>query len=212
VLIRVEDSGTGIPPEILEKIFDPFFTTKEVGKGTGLGLYTSLGIIKSHGGFVRVTSELNHGTRFQVYIPAETAEATEAATTGTTLPRGAGETVLVVDDERNVREITRQTLETFGYRVVLACDGAEAIGKIASSGKSISVVVTDIAMPVMDGAAMIQVLRRFNPRLPVIVTSGQATREQLAKIGGLEEKRVLAKPYTAEDLLKKLKEALHQPR
>jgi len=212
VLIRVEDSGTGIPPEILEKIFDPFFTTKEVGKGTGLGLYTSLGIVKSHGGFVRVSSEVNQGTRFQVYIPADAAEVAEAASTETTLPRGAGETVLVVDDERIVREITRQTLETFGYRVVLACDGAEAVGKIASDGKNISVVVTDIAMPVMDGAAMIQVLRRFNPRLPVIVTSGQASKEQLAKIGGLEEKHVLAKPYTAEELLKTLKAALGQAR
>ncbi len=208
VHIQVEDSGTGIPPEIIERIFDPFFTTKEVGKGTGLGLYSALGIIKSHGGFIRVSSEMGHGTKFEIFLPAQTATDGEAAAPETTLPRGNGELVLVVDDEAIVREITRQTLETFGYRVLLATDGADGIGKIAAPGNNIAVVVTDIAMPVMDGAAMIQVLRRFNSQMPIIVTSGQATREQLALIGDLEEKRVLAKPFTAEDLLHKLKEAI----
>ncbi|MEZ0255872.1 MAG: PAS domain S-box protein [Chthoniobacter sp.] len=208
VHIEVEDTGTGIPPEIIEKIFDPFFTTKEVGKGTGLGLYSALGIVKSHGGFIRVCSNAGEGTKFEIFLPAQNSNEAALANTETTLPRGNGEMVLVVDDEAIVREITRQTLETFGYRVLLATDGADGIGKIAAPGNDIAVVVTDIAMPVMDGAAMIQVLRRFNPRLPVIVTSGQATREQLALIGDLEVGRVLAKPFTAEDLLLKLKEAI----
>ena len=111
VLIQVEDTGTGMPPEILDKIFDPFFTTKEVGKGTGLGLSTSLAIIKSHGGFIRVDSLVGRGTKFELYLPAQTEpSANTAAAVPVEMPRGHGELILVVDDEATVRQVTRQTL------------------------------------------------------------------------------------------------------
>ena len=127
--IEVEDTGVGMPSDVVDKIFDPFFTTKDLGKGTGLGLSTSLAIVKSHGGFIRVYSEPGRGSIFRIYLPAVADEslAAEAAVAEATLPRGRGETILVVDDEAAVRQITKQTLEAFGYRVLLAADGSEAV-------------------------------------------------------------------------------------
>ena len=123
VEIVVEDTGSGMPPAILERIFEPFFTTKEVGKGTGLGLSTSLAIVKSHGGFVRAYSEPGRGSRFRVCLPAyESNEAELTSREVVTLPRGDGELVLVVDDEDSVRVVTQQTLEAFGYRAIVASD------------------------------------------------------------------------------------------
>lgn len=209
ICLKVEDTGTGIPPEILEKIFDPFFTTKEVGKGTGLGLSTTLAIVKSHSGFLRVYSEPGKGTTFKIYLPAST-ESSAALTreAKTELPRGNGETIVVIDDEGAVRQITQQTLHAFGYRVLLACDGAEAIAIYAEHKAEIAAVLTDMMMPVMDGPATIQVFRKLNPKLPIIAASGLATNDYVARMANLGVKYFLPKPYTAETLLKALKEAL----
>ncbi|MES2571089.1 MAG: PAS domain S-box protein [Verrucomicrobiota bacterium] len=211
VLIRVEDSGIGIPAQVIDQIFDPFFTTKELGMGTGLGLSTSLAIIKSHGGFIRVDSEPGKGTRFSVYLPAKwetTAEVTTA--TPCELPRGRGELILVVDDEPAVREITQQTLEAFGYRVVLASDGAEAVATYASLGTEITAVLTDMMMPVLDGPSTIQVLLKLNPKLPFIAASGFSASGHVARATNLGVKHFLPKPYTAETLLKLLSEICHE--
>ena len=176
VLLEVQDTGTGILPEVIEKIFEPFFTTKEIGKGTGLGLSTSLGIVKSHGGFVLVDSEVGRGTKFRVHLPAQTGQFSEVVEeVAAEMPAGHNELILVVDDEASVRQITRQTLEAFGYRVVLAGDGAEGIAVFASQGQEIALVLADMMMPVMDGPAMIHVLRRMNPKLPIIAASGLAS-------------------------------------
>ncbi|MEI7929457.1 MAG: PAS domain S-box protein, partial [Verrucomicrobiales bacterium] len=141
VFIQIEDTGSGIPPGILEKIFDPFFTTKEVGKGTGLGLSTSLAIVKSHGGFLRVYSEMGKGTKFHINLPARTElSATTAAETVAEMPRGHGELILIVDDEVSVRLITQRTLETFGYRVLLASDGSESVAIYATRKAEIAAV------------------------------------------------------------------------
>jgi PAS domain S-box-containing protein len=209
VLIQVEDTGTGIPVDVIEKIFDPFFTTKELGKGTGLGLSTSLSIVKGHGGFVRVYSEPGKGTKFRIYFPAqsETGEGA-AAEPQMELVRGRGELILVVDDESSVRDITKKTLEAFGYRVVLASDGAEAVAVYATHGVDIAAVLTDMMMPGIDGAATIQVLRRMNPKLPIIAASGLSTAEQIADNERLGVKHFLTKPYTAESLLNVLAEIL----
>ena len=128
IVITVSDTGTGIPPEIMDRIFEPFFTTKEHGKGTGLGLSTSLGIVKSHGGFINVYSEVGKGTAFKVYLPAiTTTETLKAEEQQLELPAGHGESILVVDDEDQIREITKSILETHGYKVITANDGKEAI-------------------------------------------------------------------------------------
>lgn len=209
VFLQVEDSGTGMPPAVIEKIFDPFFTTKEAGKGTGLGLSTSLAIVKSHGGFFRVDSEPGKGTKFQVYLSAQPAATQDAAERiAAELPRGHGELILVVDDEASVRAITQATLEAFGYRVLLACDGAEAVALYASCRSEIAVVLTDMTMPVMDGLATIQVLKNLDPAVRIVASSGLAVSAEVTRACGLDMKHFIAKPYTAEMVLKVLREIL----
>jgi PAS domain S-box-containing protein len=214
VFLQVEDSGTGMPPEVIEKIFDPFFTTKEIGKGTGLGLSTSLGIVKSHGGFIQVDSEVGKGTKFKVYLPAQTeASAETAAEIAAEMPRGNNELILVVDDEPSVRQITQQTLEAFGYRVVLASNGAEAVAIYGARKAEIAAVLTDMMMPVLDGPATIQVLQKINPAVRIIGASGlaahgHAAHGHAAHAASLGVKHFLPKPYTAETLLQALKQVL----
>jgi PAS domain S-box-containing protein len=144
VVITVSDTGTGIPPKIVNRIFEPFFTTKEHGKGTGLGLSTSLGIVKSHDGFINVYSEVGKGTKFSVYLPAITTNKGQNAEDEPGFLSGQGELVLIVDDEAPIREITRTTLEAYGYRVITAIDGAEAVVLYAQNKGEISVVLMDI--------------------------------------------------------------------
>lgn len=209
IVIEVKDTGTGMPQSIIDKIFDPFFTTKGVGKGTGLGLSTSLTIVKKHGGFVRVLSELGVGTRFQIGLPAQVdrrepvPDAVDAD-----LPRGDGETVLVVDDEAAIREITRQTLESFGYRVLLAHDGSEAVSLYAQHADDIGVVVIDLMMPGMDGAATIQLLAKMNPAIRVIAVSGRAASGQPMPKVWATLVHFLPKPFSADALLHALRVAL----
>ncbi len=209
VVIDVEDTGSGISPEVLERIFEPFFTTKELGKGTGLGLSSTLAIVKSHGGFVRVHTELGAGTRFGVYLPASTAVTPGAFTSVEPhLPRGNGELVLVVDDETAIREIAGHTLEAFGYQVLLARDGSEACSLYAAQGQDIAVVLTDMMMPVMDGPATIQALMAMNPQVRIIAASGMSSNTMVAKVFGDGVRHFLPKPYTTETLLQALRQAL----
>jgi PAS domain S-box-containing protein len=209
VLLQVEDNGVGISADILDKIFDPFFTTKELGKGTGLGLPTSLAIIKSHGGFIRVYSEPGKGTTFRVYLPAESHKAVvEEEARLVKLPRGNGETILVVDDEVSVREICRQVLEAFGYKVLLANDGAEALSIFASQREVIDLVLTDMMMPLMDGPALIQLVKKLKPDVPIVAASGLNSGHDALKLTSHWVTRFLAKPFSAETLLTTLSEAL----
>ncbi|HEX5885094.1 MAG TPA: PAS domain S-box protein [Pyrinomonadaceae bacterium] len=209
VMITVSDTGPGMPPDVQSRIFEPFFTTKEMTKGTGLGLSTALSIIKSHGGFINVYSELHRGSQFSVYLPAlETPEAVAAGTLQTDLPLGKGELILVVDDEEAIREITRGTLEAFGYKVLTANDGTEALAIYADKKNDIALVLTDMVMPFMDGPATIRALQRMNPKIKIIAASG-LEQGQRAGEGVLEGVSVfLNKPYTAEKLLKTLAEIL----
>jgi PAS domain S-box-containing protein len=209
VKLEVEDTGAGIPRDIIEHIFDPFFTTKEVGKGTGLGLSTSLGIVKGHGGFMRVYSEVGHGTRFRVYLPAGAVSASDSRPPVEGLaPRGQGQGVLVVDDEASIRQITRQTLEAFGYRVLVAANGAEAVATYAQQRDRVDVVLTDMAMPVMDGPATIHALRQLNPAVRIVGASGIGGNGKVSQAAGAGVKHFLTKPYTAETLLRALWRAL----
>src|SRR5262245_15368827 len=209
VMISVRDTGVGIPPHIIDKIFDPFFTTKEQGKGTGLGLSTSLGIVRSHGGFISVYSEPGAGALFKVYLPAldDGAAATEREEQPEP-PAGAGELILVVDDEEPIRRVTRGMLEAFGYRVLTASDGGEACALYRLKRDEVSAVLTDMMMPVMDGAAVIAELRRLNPLLPIIASSGltEAGKEDQARSLGAQN--FLSKPYTSASLLWALRESL----
>jgi two-component system, cell cycle sensor histidine kinase and response regulator CckA len=203
VSVGVIDTGVGIPEQNLSKIFDPFFTTKEHGHGTGLGLSTVGGIVRSHGGFVNVYSEVGRGARFRVYLPAvESTQAAPAKPSPRDLPAGAGELVLVIDDETAIREVARETLSAFGYRVMVAGDGAEAMAVFAAHKNEVKLVITDMMMPYMDGPATIRALRRLAPKVKIIATSGLKAEDKLADAAQLGVKTFLPKPYTAEKLLK----------
>ncbi|HUK90732.1 MAG TPA: ATP-binding protein, partial [Blastocatellia bacterium] len=209
VRISVTDSGTGIPPGMLERIFEPFFTTKELGKGTGLGLSTVLSIVKSHGGFINVYSEVGKGTQFKVYLPtSQGIDAGKAAEEKTPVRIGNGELILVVDDEASIREITRTTLEACGYRVETASDGTEAVAIFAQRKEEVSVVLTDVMMPFMDGPATMRALRRLDPKVKVIVNSGLDGNGKNFESIGLSPNAFLSKPYTADKLLDAVAEVL----
>jgi PAS domain S-box-containing protein len=210
VVLSVTDSGTGIPAEIIDKIFEPFYTTKEIGKGTGLGLSTVLAIVKSHDGFINVYSEPGHGTTFKIYIPAETVPSERAVESSpiNDLPRGRGETILIVDDEAGILTITGQTLEAFGYRVLKAANGAEAVAIYAQHRQEIAVVLTDMAMPVMDGPATIYALLKINPDIKIIAASGLYANGGVARAASAGVEHFISKPYTASILLKTLEEIL----
>ena len=209
LLVEVEDNGTGMPPEVMDRIFEPFFTTKELGKGTGLGLSSALAIIKSHQGFIRASSELDKGSKFQVYLPAQMEEGVSMPPrVQSEMPRGNGELVLLIDDEEPVRHITGQTLESFGYRVLPAVDGVEAATLYATHKEKIAVVLTDMMMPVMDGPATIQVLTRMNPDVCIIAASGLSVKAMVAKASNAGVTHFIPKPYSAETLLKTLAEVL----
>jgi PAS domain S-box-containing protein len=212
VMVTVADNGRGIPADIRDKIFEPFFTTKEIGKGTGLGLSTTMGILRSHGGFIQVDSKTGEGSTFKAYLPANAASkgAEDVAFGETPLPRGDGELVLVVDDEERMRAVVQTTLERFGYRVLLAANGAEAVALYAQNREQIAIVLTDMAMPVMDGPATIVALKSMNPNLNIIGSSGLPSLGDVAKAEGAGVKYFVPKPYTAETLLKILAEALRE--
>ena len=211
VEIEVSDTGCGIPAHLRDRVFEPFFTTKEIGKGTGLGLSTVIGIVRSHGGFVNVYSEVGKGTSFRVCLPAREdtmARGLPHGAVGEPLPRGNGELVLVVDDEASILHITRQTLEAFGYRALTAEDGAQAIGLFALHREDIAAVVTDMMMPVMDGLALIAALRRIDPDVRVIASSGLNANGHVARLAHADVEHFLAKPYSAEELLQTLRAVL----
>jgi len=207
--IKVTDTGTGIPKEMLDKIFDPFFTTKEVGKGTGLGLSTVLAIVKSHGGFLHVYSEPGNGTTFSLFLPASDAVGEETKLVHESAhPRGEGQLILIVDDEAAVRTITRQTLEIYGYRVLVAEDGSEAVALYSMHRKEVAAVVTDMMMPVMAGEVTIQVLRRMNPAVKIIAASGLANDGSAGRAAAMGVKHFLPKPFTAQTILTTLHQVL----
>ncbi|HEY8458853.1 MAG TPA: ATP-binding protein, partial [Blastocatellia bacterium] len=211
VSIGVIDTGVGIPEQNLTKIFDPFFTTKEHGQGTGLGLSTVAGIVRSHGGFINVYSELNRGARFRVYLPAiELAQAAQAKPARPDLPMGNGELILVIDDESAIREVARETLSAFGYRAMIAGDGAEAMAVFVAHKDEVKAVITDMMMPYMDGPATIRALRRLDPNVKIIATSGLKAEDKIADAAQLGVKTFLPKPYTAEKLLKTVATALKE--
>jgi signal transduction histidine kinase/ActR/RegA family two-component response regulator len=217
VVLRVTDNGSGIPPEIIDRIFDPFFTTKPHGKGTGLGLSTVMGIIKSHGGSIVVFSELGKGTSFKILLPAS-PDATIASgphdvATPKPLPNGAGDTILMVDDESEILMANRAILEKYQYRVLTAADGAEALDTFRQRRRDVKAIVTDMMMPRMDGLGLIKAVRSIAPSVPIIASSGLGRNlgrsERSAELESLGVGKFLMKPYTAEMLLAALHDILN---
>jgi PAS domain S-box-containing protein len=209
VVFRVGDTGMGMTPETMERIFDPFFTTKEVGKGTGLGLATVIGIVKSHGGFLSVQSEVGVGTTFRVFIPSSRdADAGAKREEIGKVSKGKGELVLVVDDEMPIREALVRTLKNNGYRTYTAEDGSDALALYYERREEIALVITDLSMGGMDGIQLVRALRKVNPEVRVVVSSGHFQKENQTILGALGVKHFLDKPYTADKLLRAVNGAM----
>lgn len=213
VVLSVGDTGAGIPAGIREKIFEPFFTTKEVGRGTGLGLSTTAAIVRSHRGFLELESEVGKGSTFKIYLPATNVMVDGGSILTPTengLPAGEDQLILVVDDEEAVRNVAQKILQRHQYRVICAGNGAEAIALYAAQREKIAVVLTDIAMPVMDGVAAITALRAMNRELPIVASSGLTAADGNLKALPEGIQQFVPKPYSAEALLKAIHHAVRR--
>jgi len=209
LMLTVADTGTGIAPEIMQKIWEPFFTMKPQGQGTGLGLSTVLNIVKAHSGFIRTESEQGKGTRFRIFLPAaESAVKAAAPEKSQTVATGHGENILVVDDERAFQEITKAIFNKYGYRVLTANDGTEAVALFTQHKDDIDLVMTDMVMPYLDGPATISALRQIDPNVRIIAASGLSENEKLAQ--DARNTTFLLKPFTTEKLLATVSQALRQ--
>ena len=209
VVMKIRDTGTGISPDILENIFDPFFTTKDLGQGTGLGLSTVQGIVKNHNGFVEVSSHLDQGSQFTVYLPAKkSASKTETDSSAQIISRGAGELILVVDDEEIICRSIKCALESHGYQVILARHGLEALSLYQKNKLKIQAVILDMWLPHMDGLTTIHQLEQMDPSVCVIAVSGLPDYEKKAQEISPVVKAFLLKPLKTNQILLALQKVL----
>lgn len=211
VALSISDTGIGIDEKTRGKIFDPFFTTKDAGHGTGLGLATVQSLVKAHEGFLALDSIPGEGTTFTVYLPADrSADSQDPDSPAIEVRRGNDELILIIDDETTIIDITRETLKSFGYRVMTAKDGAEGLALYAQNESEIAAVITDTSMPVLDGPATVRALRRMAPDLPIIAAAGFLQEGTLDEYTELKIARILRKPFTTAQLLIAVRTVLDQ--
>ena len=212
VRLSVIDTGSGIPQQIRKKIFEPFFTTKGPEQGTGLGLATAIGIVRKHDGFLTLESEEGCGTSFHVYLPAAKSPTEEKPlrTPHARAPelRGEGEAILLVDDEATVLKVMQRSLEKSGYRVLTAEDGEQGLEVFSQHAGEIRLVITDMAMPGIDGPGMISALRKFDNEVKIICTSGLNTPSSIEALSSLGVEAVLSKPCNSKTILREIKKVL----
>jgi nitrogen-specific signal transduction histidine kinase len=206
-LISVSDTGVGMDTKTKEKIFDPFFTTKEVGKGTGLGLSIVYGIVKQHNGYINVESEAGRGTTFHIYLPVVKMKEEETNTHSVAV-QGGSETILIGEDNSSVRQLAKEVLEQFGYKVIEARDGEDAISKFGQNAKTIDLVILDVVMPKKNGREVYNAIKMVKPETKVFFMSGY-TADILSDKGMREEKLdYVPKPLSPQDLLNKVRGVL----
>jgi CheY-like chemotaxis protein len=210
VRLLVSDSGTGMDAEVRRRVFEPFFTTKAVGKGSGLGLATVYGIVKQSGGYIDVESQPGHGSTFTLYLPRVPA-ATQPVVEPPPPPRPGRETVLLVEDEPAVRALARRALSSFGYRVLEATNGVEALTVARQTSEAIDLLLTDVVMPEMGGRDLAQVLKQERPGTRVLFTSGYPDSGGMALDVAESGVPYLPKPYTPNELAEKVREVLDTP-
>ncbi|GAB4442219.1 MAG: hypothetical protein Kow0031_24270 [Anaerolineae bacterium] len=211
IILTVSDTGNGIPAEALPRIFEPFFTTKEVGQGTGLGLAQVYGIVRQHQGCIDVSSRMGEGTTFTLYLPAAHAMEAIAGSGDTAIPVGRGETILLVEDEPVVLEVTRAMLETLNYRVLTAIDGTEALGVFRGQANNIALVLTDAVMPGLDGYGLARILHAEAPAIPVLMMTGYTREANAAPKSQGNIKARLHKPLKLNQLAQALDRELRTP-
>jgi two-component system cell cycle sensor histidine kinase/response regulator CckA len=215
IRLSVSDSGEGIPRQIRKKIFEPFFTTKGPEKGTGLGLATVLGIIRRHGGFLTLETEEGCGSSFHVFIPAAPAENLPSSAKSPTarqesIQKGAGETILLVDDEATVLKVMQRSLEKSSYRVLTANDGEEGLALFKQYSEEIHLVITDISMPGMDGPEMVAAIHKISASVPILGTSGLDTKLDKETLRALGLRKILGKPCNPQTILQAIRQVLDE--
>ena len=211
VLLSVSDTGQGMDKQTTEKIFEPFFTTKEFGKGTGLGLASVYGIVKKHDGYISCYSETGHGTTFRIFFPAieQVIALDEKEDVQKPIPTG-NETILIVDDEEEIREITQEALGRFGYAVITVSSGEEALELYSTKSNEIDLVIMDLWMPGMGGRKCLQELIQIDPKIKVIISSGHSINGQVKKVIDSGAKGYVGKPFQLADLLNTLRAVLDE--
>ncbi|RNC67918.1 MAG: hybrid sensor histidine kinase/response regulator [Desulfuromonadales bacterium] len=209
-ILTVSDTGTGMDEETRERIFDPFFTTKEVGKGTGLGLSMVYGIVKQHNGFITVDSELEKGTTLRIYLPIVEKMNVAERTSEPLVARGNRETVLVAEDDKDVRKLSKHVLERQGYTVIEAVDGADALKRFQENQGGIDLVLLDVVMPKKNGQTVLEEIRKVQPSMKALFISGY-TQDIINRKGVIDEGiNFIAKPVKPDELLAKVQEVLQQ--
>jgi CheY-like chemotaxis protein len=209
VLIAVADTGEGMDAETQMKIFEPFFTTKGIGEGTGLGLAISYGIIKQHNGFIKVYSEPGQGTLFKIYLPlSEDAAISDQKADSAVTVKGGNETILVSEDDDSIRKLMEIVLESFGYTVISAKDGEEAIAKFMENRERISLVLLDMIMPKKNGKEVSKELRKVSPMVKILFASGYTMNIIKSKELIEDGFNFIQKPFQSKDLLAKVREIL----
>ena len=211
VVMSVSDTGEGMDAETCKKIFEPFFTTKEVGKGTGLGLSIVYGVIKQHNGFINVYSEPGKGTTFRIYLPLDTEEhADSEEKSDLDYPRMGNETVLVAEDDASIRQFADSILRKFGYDVIFANDGADAVEKFKANSEKIDIIVMDMIMPIKSGKEAYEEIRKLRPDVKVLFMSGYSPDLLHTKGILYNADEILIKPLHPLDLVRKLRSMLDQ--
>jgi CheY-like chemotaxis protein len=208
VKISVTDTGVGMDEKTQQRIFEPFFTTKEMGRGTGLGLASAYGIVKSHGGFINVYSQIGHGTTFKIYLPASDKELKEEKKPMSIEILRGSETVLLVDDENTITDVVEKALTMMGYKVFLAGGGEEAVKVYSKNQGSISLVILDMIMPGMNGGKTYDLLKEINPGVKVILSSGYSFNGEAAQIMSRGCDGFIQKPFGIKELSQKIREIL----
>jgi Signal transduction histidine kinase len=210
VMLAITDTGEGMSPEVQRKLFEPFFTTKGAGRGTGLGLSTTYGIVKQSKGYIWVYSEVGCGTTFKVYLPCSETGAKVSLAPGPVAVIGdeSGETVLLVEDQDGVRQLARRILAQAGFRVLEAADGAAAEKIFAANPDAVDIVLTDVIMPGFDGLELVRRLRVTAPALRAVFMSGYTERGAAQKAGIAADLAFLQKPFTAAKLIRCIRDGL----
>jgi CheY-like chemotaxis protein len=208
VRLLVGDTGAGIPPAVLERMFDPFFTTKSVGTGTGLGLSLVHGIVTDLGGAIEVTTKVGEGTRFEIWLPVAGETGKPAVEAVRDLPRGSGETVMLVDDERPLVALAEERLAELGYEPVGFDSSSAALQAFRTEPQRFDLIVTDEAMPDLTGTELAREIRRLRPAIPIILISGYGGTQLTARAAAIGVDEVLHKPVQSRDLAESLQRVL----
>ncbi len=210
VKVSITDTGVGMDEDTKQRIFEPFFTTKEMDRGTGLGLASAYGIVRNHGGFITVTSEIGKGTTFSIYLPASEKEVREERFVPQDIPKGS-ETILLIDDEEVILEVGVNMLETLGYRVIAASSGEEALAIFKEKRHEIALILLDMIMPGMGGGEVFDTIRSVDPDAKVLLSSGYSANGKAREILDRGCNGFIQKPFDIKQLSRKVREILGDP-